>query len=449
MKQLTERFSLVLIGLLLISAVLLAATSYTVTYDGNGNSGGSIPVDNNKYSAGQPVTVLGNTGNLVRTNYRFDGWNTKRDSSGINVAVGSTYTMPASHVVLYAKWIKTTTVAMKPVTKPVGLKPATVVGPGRKTIASSYTVTFDSQGASTPASPASKIVTSPATTVGSLPTAPIKTGYIFGGWYTDRNGGGSVFAEATAVTANITVYAKWSVVSLVDLVIEDIVLTPANPKNSDTVYINTKIKNQGTAFAYFPATNPGKIFTYSVNDRPYSGQGATPNLAIAPGAINDQRGYFFSPFQYAPGTYTIRAVADPDGKISESDETNNEKSLTFTLIDGGKPDLVISDIVVTPAQGTVNTTFRIEVTIKNQGVARFTSPVNANMPVLTGDQLPGQYASYQDQLVLEPNQTKTYIISLGPLQPGTRTWTYTVDSGNLISESDETNNQRSFTTIVQ
>ncbi len=172
-------------------------------------------------------------------------------------------------------------------------------------------------------------------------------------------------------------------------------------------------------------------------------------MAIAPGAVHDRTGYFLSPYQYAPGTYTIRAVVDPDGKISESDETNNEKSITFALIDGGKPDLVISDIQVIPAQGTVDTTFRIEVTIKNQGVAKFTSPVNANMPVLTGDQLPGQYVGYPNQLVLEPNQTVTYIFSLGPLQPGTRTWTYAVDSGNLVSESDETNNQRSFTTIVR
>jgi uncharacterized repeat protein (TIGR02543 family) len=353
----------------------MAATSYTVTYDGNGNSGGSVPVDTNRYSAGQPVTVLGNTGQLVRINYRFDGWNTQSDSSGTDVAVGSTYKMRESNVILYAKWVKKTTVAIKPAIKAVGSKPAAVVGPGRRKITPSL--------------------------------------------------------------------------SLVDLVIEDIVLTPANPKASDTVYINTKIKNQGTAFAYFPATDPGRVFAYYVNGQLYSGHGASPNLAIATGAINDDRSYFLSPFQYAPGTYTIRAVADPDGKISESDETNNEKSITFTLIDGGKPDLVISNILVTPAQGTVNTTFRIEVTIKNQGVAKFTSPVNANMPVLTGDQLPGQYASYPNQVVLEPNQTVTYIFSLGPLPPGTRTWTYTVDSGNLISESDETNNQRSFTTIVQ
>ena len=46
-----------------------------------------------------------------------------------------------------------------------------------------YTVIFNSQSATVEASPTSKTVTSPATTVVTLPTPPTKTGYIFGGWY--------------------------------------------------------------------------------------------------------------------------------------------------------------------------------------------------------------------------------------------------------------------------
>ncbi len=72
-----------------------------------------------------------------------------------------------------------------------------------------YTVTFDSQGADVAANPTSKTVTSPATTVGTLPTSPSKAGYSFGGWYTAINGGGTQFTVSTTVAANITVYAKW------------------------------------------------------------------------------------------------------------------------------------------------------------------------------------------------------------------------------------------------
>ena len=72
-----------------------------------------------------------------------------------------------------------------------------------------YKVTFDSQGATPPADPTSKTVTSPATTVGVLPTAPVKTDYSFDGWYTAESSGGTKFTADTTVTGDITVYAKW------------------------------------------------------------------------------------------------------------------------------------------------------------------------------------------------------------------------------------------------
>ncbi len=72
-----------------------------------------------------------------------------------------------------------------------------------------YKVTFDSQGATVPATPVSKMVASPATTVDALPGAPSKNGYTFLGWYSEINGGGTVFTDATIVAADITVYAKW------------------------------------------------------------------------------------------------------------------------------------------------------------------------------------------------------------------------------------------------
>jgi uncharacterized repeat protein (TIGR02543 family) len=73
----------------------------------------------------------------------------------------------------------------------------------------SYTVTFDKDGGNTAAYPATKTVTTPATTVDALPVPPSQVGYNFGGWYTEHNGGGSEFIAATAVTGSMTVYARW------------------------------------------------------------------------------------------------------------------------------------------------------------------------------------------------------------------------------------------------
>ena len=78
--------------------------------------------------------------------------------------------------------------------------------------ATTYTVTFDSQSATTAANPTSMTatITPPLTTLGSLPTAPIKASNNFAGWWTGTNGTGTQFIASTPVTGNITVYAYWT-----------------------------------------------------------------------------------------------------------------------------------------------------------------------------------------------------------------------------------------------
>ena len=71
-----------------------------------------------------------------------------------------------------------------------------------------YTVTFDSQGG-TPTPAAITGIASGATV--TLPTAPTKTGYTFASWNTVAVGGGTTFDASTHVTANVTVYAQWTI----------------------------------------------------------------------------------------------------------------------------------------------------------------------------------------------------------------------------------------------
>lgn len=82
-----------------------------VIYDGNGNTGGNVPIDNTIYEEGQTVLVMANIGNLVKYNasnnsYRFIGWNTSADGTGTDYpATGSaSLTMGSANVILYAKW---------------------------------------------------------------------------------------------------------------------------------------------------------------------------------------------------------------------------------------------------------------------------------------------------------------------------------------------------------
>ncbi|SLM32559.1 exported hypothetical protein [Desulfamplus magnetovallimortis] len=77
---------------------------YSVTYEGNGADSGTPPADGNSYAQGDSITVLGNTGTLVKTGYDFAGWNTASDGSGMTYQSGDSFVMGASNMTLYAVW---------------------------------------------------------------------------------------------------------------------------------------------------------------------------------------------------------------------------------------------------------------------------------------------------------------------------------------------------------
>ena len=79
---------------------------YTVQYDGNGNTSGTIPAPQYMapYTATTSITIRTNSGTLAKTGFTFSGWNTAADGSGTNYAALATYSGGAS-LILYAKWV--------------------------------------------------------------------------------------------------------------------------------------------------------------------------------------------------------------------------------------------------------------------------------------------------------------------------------------------------------
>ncbi len=108
------------------------SSTYIVTYDGNNNTGGTVPTDSNSYAQGDTVTVLDNTGNLTKSGYEFTGWNTKADGTGINRTAGAIFIMGDDDVTLSARWtsvaVPSTTVPEQPtnVTAKAGNRQATI-----------------------------------------------------------------------------------------------------------------------------------------------------------------------------------------------------------------------------------------------------------------------------------------------------------------------------------
>ncbi len=179
-----------------ITVTVKGKTRYTVTFDSQSATTAATPTT--VLVAPPATTIAALPIDPARTGYDFGGWWTGTAGTGYRFRAS---TAVAANITVYAKWT------------PTGGGGADTSG-GGGTATTTYTVTFDGQSATTAASPATTTVTSPAaTTVAALPSDPVKTGYTFGGWFTAVNGGGSQFLATTTVSANITVYAKWTATS--------------------------------------------------------------------------------------------------------------------------------------------------------------------------------------------------------------------------------------------
>ena len=168
-----------------LKSIAFAPVSYSVTYNGNNNTGGSAPTDSTAYAAGATVTVLNNTGSMVKSGYVFAGWNTATDGSGTTYAAGSGTFAISANTTLYAYWV-----------------PA-------------YTVTYNGNGntgGTAPTDANSPYAAGATVTVLDNTGGLTDTGYNFGGWNTAANGTGLSYSPGNTFTIaqNTTLYAQWT-----------------------------------------------------------------------------------------------------------------------------------------------------------------------------------------------------------------------------------------------
>ena len=87
-----------------------AINTYSLTYDGNGATGGTAPVDSSSpYSANSAVVVL-DPGTLTKSDSTFANWNTAPDGSGTPYSVGASLAITAN-ITLYAQWTSVPAIA--------------------------------------------------------------------------------------------------------------------------------------------------------------------------------------------------------------------------------------------------------------------------------------------------------------------------------------------------
>ena len=162
--------------------------TYTITYDGNTNDGGSVPVDaSSPYNYGATITVLGNTGTLTKTNNTFNNWNTAANGSGTAYLAADTFTLGTANVTLYAQWTASSV---------------------------TYTITYatnSSDAGTAPANTTGNGSVSLRTNSGNLS----RSGYTFGGWNTGTGCSGTNYSAGSSFTlgANTTLYPCWVVIT--------------------------------------------------------------------------------------------------------------------------------------------------------------------------------------------------------------------------------------------
>ena len=154
----------------------------TVTYIGNGNTGGTAPVDTfSPYVPSSPVTVMG-ASTLLKPGYTFVRWTTVADGSGTSYAPASTFTMGFTPVVLYAQWALIT-----------------------------YTVTYNANGGTGSQTDSLSPYAAGATVTVLGPGTIVRSGFVFNGWNSNPTGTGTAYAAGATFTIlnNTTLFAKW------------------------------------------------------------------------------------------------------------------------------------------------------------------------------------------------------------------------------------------------
>jgi len=245
-----------------------------------------------------------------------------------------------------------------------------------------YTVTFDKNHDDadnfTEASPQTKSVTTPATTIDALPTAPTREGYNFTGWNTEDDGTGSAFTASTPVTANVTVFAQWQSDSAFDIVLEII-----DGEGDDSVTVSLG-SGQGTNEIQDVEEGDEITISYTLDDTKTNNQLVFTGVSSAPSAITsattDTWTYTVDADDAINGTITIKATFTHSAKqidtiafVDSGHVTTTYGEAAFTRVaTTGSGSGTIAYSSSEPTVATVNTTTG-EVTILKVGETTITA----------------------------------------------------------------------------
>lgn len=345
-------------------AATFAKQTYTVSYNKGSYGSGTNTSDTKTY--GEALTLKGAIFN--RTGYTQTGWNTNSSGSGgTHYDLSSSYTANAG-TTLYPEWTPNT-----------------------------YTITYKDQGGSAFSGTHESDAPTSHTygTATSLKTAS-KDGYTFGGWFTTSACTGSAVTSlgATSYTANITLYAKWT--------IKTYTIT-YNKGANGTGTIASGTKTHGVDFTLSSSTftradytqtgwsttdGGAKAYelggTYTANSNitlyPFWTLTASPQLA----SISNVTGKTVNDTSFN-ATTTINNSQHASGTLTVTASSNSTSIITVGTVNKSGNDVTIPLTVKGPGTATITVTLKDGSTTVDTKI--FTVTVDAPTFTITADPL--------------------------------------------------------------
>jgi uncharacterized repeat protein (TIGR02543 family) len=232
------------------------ANSNTITFNGNGFTGGSTTAQIIATDVSANLTTNG----FTKTGYTFAGWATAADGA-VAYADGVSYAMGTGNVTLYAKWT-----------------------------ANNNSITFDGNGSTSGSMSAQTIATDASANLTT--NAYTKTGYSFSGWNTASDGTGTSYANGVSYTmgvSNVTFYAQWTIVLAPTISV--IGSLSAVPTTYGTASSATSFSVSGSALTERILISPPAGYEVSQTSGGASGYAATQTLAIDGGLVGSTNIY--------------------------------------------------------------------------------------------------------------------------------------------------------------
>jgi len=344
--------------------------TYTITYDGNGNTGGTVPVDSTIYKEKdiETVTVLGNTGSLVKVGYTFIGWNTAANGSGTSYTGGTFFIISSASIILYAQW----------------------------TLNATYTITYNGNlntGGSIPVDSNNYISGATATVLDNVNDL-IRTGRTFVGWNTAANGSGTNYAPRSTFTisANLLLYAKWT--SSTTYTVTYVAYVPTGPITGSVPVDKVKYTSGSTVTVM---KNVGNLVI--PNSSIFIGWSKTPTASTI----------------YAPGTTFAMSTSNVTlySRFITNENWNSWSDGTYIYVAAGYQGLYAFDAITGLMVGYVNAGYPKIYTVFHTN--RCTGVWSDGVNVFTADTISGGFSGIRAWSINPLNPPSTFFSVAGSI----------------------------------